>query len=283
MKYLLATFLFIAVLPAHAAPVCQQSDSDPDDDGWGWENEQSCVVKDMSSTDAACIDTDGDGWGWDGHASCLVPVIENPRIDLCVDTDGDGYGWDGSDTCLVDSIEPELELIQVCFDTVPVGDTWGWNGVTACRIPPVITGGDTSAIAGVYDLSDPAPSVEMEYLKISSNGVLTNYYTSSGDCYFREVSSEGDDRTAISPLGGNLYQFDYVYYYSYTNFDGTLVEELEVDSEVLTLYVDSDNQLTVELVDTDDEDLDGNTTEILKFIYPTANVDLDALSLCLEF
>jgi lysophospholipase L1-like esterase len=51
----------------------------------------------------------------------------------CVDTDpvGDGWGWDGVSSCRVSSAEPQA---ATCVDTDPVGDGWGWDGVSSCRI-----------------------------------------------------------------------------------------------------------------------------------------------------
>lgn len=286
MKYLFTSIFLFASLPVFAAQNCLQGDSDTDGDGWGWENGQSCVVADIPLTGAACIDNDGDGWGWDGSGSCLVTDIDLPTGSACIDTDGDGWGWDGTDSCVIEQIGPTepTAIARTCVDTAPVDDTWGWNGVTSCRIPPVLMGGDTSAIAGVYDAGDPDFPEERDYLEISPNGSYTSYYSFSGaDCFVRDVSTEGEDRVAISPLGGNLYQFDSVYYHSFTVEDGTVDEHLEVTTDILTLYVDSDNQLIIEIVDTADDDLDGNTSEIDRVVYPAANVDLETLSICADF
>ncbi|KES07834.1 beta-mannosidase [Streptomyces toyocaensis] len=63
--------------------------SDPDGDGWGWENNQSCVVRGSSADTGSsgggtapngypyCVnggssDPDGDGWGWENNQSCVV-------------------------------------------------------------------------------------------------------------------------------------------------------------------------------------------------------------------
>ena len=44
-RLLTAGALLLATLgTAHAAPACANAASDPDGDGWGWENNQSCVV-----------------------------------------------------------------------------------------------------------------------------------------------------------------------------------------------------------------------------------------------
>ncbi len=77
-------------------PVCTLPGADPDGDGWGWENNASCIVDtDNPTPDNNCIDADGDGWGWDGTASCRVGELPT----ACVDDDGDGYGWNGTTTC----------------------------------------------------------------------------------------------------------------------------------------------------------------------------------------
>ncbi|MFD7964669.1 cellulase family glycosylhydrolase [Streptomyces zaomyceticus] len=71
-------------------PYCTNgSSSDPDGDGWGWENQRSCVVRGGSAdtggstggtapngypycTHGSSSDPDGDGWGWENQRSCVV-------------------------------------------------------------------------------------------------------------------------------------------------------------------------------------------------------------------
>jgi len=62
---------------ANAYPTCASSASDPDGDGWGWENNQSCIVAASTSTTyptcaSSASDPDGDGWGWENNQSCKV-------------------------------------------------------------------------------------------------------------------------------------------------------------------------------------------------------------------
>ena len=157
----------------HATEICESPASDPDGDGWGWENEQSCRVianpagptvpdttgPDTTGPDTAgpdtpiaeptdnagglpfCLDPasdpDGDGFGWEQNASCLVspsdtgnplpvatpdsptettadtptaatpdtPTAASPAFPTCVsdasDPDGDGFGWEDGMTCIV--------------------------------------------------------------------------------------------------------------------------------------------------------------------------------------
>jgi len=61
-----------------APPVCKSASSDPDGDGWGWENNRSCTVHvQQTSSVIWCTsrssDSDGDGWGWENNRSCKMP------------------------------------------------------------------------------------------------------------------------------------------------------------------------------------------------------------------
>ncbi|MNE00660.1 Mannan endo-1,4-beta-mannosidase precursor [compost metagenome] len=85
--------------PAMAAtyPTCASAASDPDGDGWGWENGQSCQVAAGSgggsttypTCASAASDPDGDGWGWENGQSCQV-VDTTPTP-----SSGDMYVKDG--------------------------------------------------------------------------------------------------------------------------------------------------------------------------------------------
>ncbi|OED38187.1 hypothetical protein AB833_21160 [Chromatiales bacterium (ex Bugula neritina AB1)] len=67
--------------------------------------------------------------------SALEQVINarEPQSGACVDTDpvGDGWGWDGASSCRIGNGEPQA---AACEDTDPVGDGWGWDGVSSCRV-----------------------------------------------------------------------------------------------------------------------------------------------------
>ncbi len=89
---------------ADTHPNCASSASDPDGDGYGWENERSCIV--VSHCASAASDPDGDGFGWENNRSCIVlPNQAQGRFPACTssgsDPDGDGYGWENNKTCLV--------------------------------------------------------------------------------------------------------------------------------------------------------------------------------------
>ena len=70
--------------------------------------------------------------------AALAQVInrQQPQSGNCVDTDpiGDGWGWDGVTSCRVSGAGPEPEPESAtCVDTDPVGDGWGWDGSSSCR------------------------------------------------------------------------------------------------------------------------------------------------------
>ena len=78
--------------------VCQSEYADPDGDGFGWENNNSCVVpgstaliqtsrapKPLCLTDDA--DPDGDGWGWENSASCKAAVTGDKDAESIDNTD----------------------------------------------------------------------------------------------------------------------------------------------------------------------------------------------------
>ncbi|AWB65998.1 beta-mannosidase [Saccharobesus litoralis] len=59
-------------------PNCSSAAADPDGDGWGWENGQSCIVVNTHAPNgfpycsSSSVDPDGDGWGWENNGSCVV-------------------------------------------------------------------------------------------------------------------------------------------------------------------------------------------------------------------
>ena len=119
---------------APGRPVCQSAASDPDGDGFGWENNATCLVSSETPQTpqsqptpsapglpvclSAASDSDGDGFGWENNASCLVANTSAPDTGgsnsggtntggtiFCEsaesDPDGDGWGWENSQSCLV--------------------------------------------------------------------------------------------------------------------------------------------------------------------------------------
>lgn len=95
---------------AQFQPDCQFASSDTDGDGFGWENQRTCIVTDSTSVAVApvCIDDDGDGYGWDGEGVCRIDVICYDTVPL-----GDGFGWDGSNSCEIAAYDVPFSELQV--------------------------------------------------------------------------------------------------------------------------------------------------------------------------
>jgi len=63
-------------------PVCVSISSDPDGDGYGWEQNRTCLVMSVNAgnggnaipvcADGDESDPDDDGWGWENNRSCVV-------------------------------------------------------------------------------------------------------------------------------------------------------------------------------------------------------------------
>jgi len=89
---------------------CLSPDSDPDGDGYGWENNTSCTMPEVTVTNTDVI------------GACLADgndlEAENQRLRTQI------AALQGSNT----------NQSSLCVDTAPVGDGWGWNGSTSCRV-----------------------------------------------------------------------------------------------------------------------------------------------------
>lgn len=129
IKHLALMFSLLLLSAASFAqnyPTCSSAASDPDGDGWGWENNQSCRVVSGSSSggsnggssgsyptcNSAASDPDGDGWGWENNQSCRVASggssgggsSNYPTCNSAAsDPDGDGWGWENNQSCRVAS------------------------------------------------------------------------------------------------------------------------------------------------------------------------------------
>ena len=90
--------LFSAAAPnAHAMlPVCQSASSDSDGDGYGWENNDSCIVN-----GAITPSNSGSGSASNSGANSGSSSRWPACLSAASDPDGDGFGWENNDTCLV--------------------------------------------------------------------------------------------------------------------------------------------------------------------------------------
>ena len=172
-------------------PVCSASIVDDNGDGYGWENNQTCVIQQGNSAPRATtpppaapvapvnnplvnfpvcsadIPDNGDGYGWENNQTCVIAVnstaapsvttpaapvapVNNPLVNfpVCsagIPDNGDGYGWENNQTCVIPAntaatplapIDNPLVNFPVCSAGIPDnGDGYGWENNQTCVIP----------------------------------------------------------------------------------------------------------------------------------------------------
>ena len=150
MKYLILIGLIFTWFSSSAYaqniwPACISSASDPDGDGFGYENNSTCQV--VSSSESQVTDNN-----------------------VCIDDDNDGWGWNGIESCRV---APAATSDLVCVDTDPVGDGWGWNGVESCQTNTAASA-DTSGSTPTNTVMR-SPASELDLIR-SKFGVSENLF-----------------------------------------------------------------------------------------------------------
>lgn len=202
-------------------PACQSASSDPDGDGFGWENSESCRVSAnpdntlatgalffCESTDS---DSDGDGFGWENNQSCLVATGRDnpaPLHPTCSsansDPDGDGFGWENNASCVVstdtskddDDTGSDITSRDICnfASSDSDGDGYGWEDGTTCIV-------DSTSV----DDSGEAPEEDESFRTISPTGLL-----SSGTPTFQWTALDNAEMytLAVTDSLGNGYAFE---------------------------------------------------------------------------
>lgn len=201
-----------AMIPviAQTLPFCQSANSDTDGDGYGWENNLSCLVGNTTNNDV-CEDRGDFPWGWNPLTltSCSLGVQIQPSA--CEDQDGDGYGWNGITTCIVDSAQ--------CEDRGSY--PWGWNPVdrSSCRLDEQSQctdsdGDGVTALTPLLDHESGGDSVVMNKIvyfaaSTADTGSEVNAYNPEtgavsiiGDIFTGPVSSLP---SSLTVLNGKLY------------------------------------------------------------------------------
>jgi mannan endo-1,4-beta-mannosidase len=143
-----------------AAPNCVSAASDPDGDGWGWENNQSCKV--VPHCASASSDPDGDGWGWENNQSCKVaPDCANAASN----PDGDGWGWENNQTCkIVSKVSKGFKVVGSvlkdangnAFIARGVNNPHAWFDAQSYNVLPDLAARKTNLIRVVWSMSGTA-------------------------------------------------------------------------------------------------------------------------------
>jgi len=135
---------------------CTSPASDTDGDGYGWENNESCIV--LEQQQFQCEDRGGYPWGWNPVSlqSCRLDTVVASQG--CVDTEplNDGWGWNGMASCVVAT---EVDL----FRCDAVGNfPWGWNPTTksSCRLALAGSAEDLLSSFHSPDVASVKPNLE---------------------------------------------------------------------------------------------------------------------------
>jgi mannan endo-1,4-beta-mannosidase len=135
------------VAQAQTYPTCTALASDPDGDGWGWENNQSCQIAKASNGYPYCTaghyqTSTSAGWGWEANRSCVIPttspspVITYPVCTaLASDPDGDGWGWENNKSCQVAKASNGYPYCTAGHYQLSSSAGWGWEASRSCVIP----------------------------------------------------------------------------------------------------------------------------------------------------
>lgn len=145
--------------------------------------------------------------------------------------------------------------------------------VGTANCPSLLGSGDASGIAGLYELTgDTVPTESEWYMEIQNNGAVTSYFydpdqTMQGNSCYNIVPGQ----TVFSPLGNDIFLS-----VSYIDTD----VNCDTFSETLTILRD-ESKISIAFVDFDDEDGDGDTSELLTVNLPIAvGITSESFNLC---
>jgi len=192
MSRIATSFACLLILTMHSTAVnattCVSSASDPDGDGWGWENGRSCQVAAGASTSnqagqfcsSASVDPDGDGWGWENGRSCKVSSSDN-RTSISTSSTNDNCQSAASD---------------------PDGDGWGFEQGRSCRMRPSVTS-QSSVARNISSYSGTTPvSVRFDASTLRRVG-------GKGDNWCQTWAADGNVITALDDGDWNSTQYKY--------------------------------------------------------------------------
>lgn len=157
---------------AWAAPTCSSAASDPDGDGWGWENNQSCKVAPTCAS--AASDPDGDGWGWENNQSCMVAATAAKGFtvsgSVLKDANGNAFIARGVNN-------PHAWFDTQAYNVLPnlaarktnlIRVVWTMNG-TAARLDQILTAIEAQQMVSIVELHDGTGSNSTTVLQNMAN------------------------------------------------------------------------------------------------------------------
>jgi len=155
-----------------ATPTCSSAASDPDGDGWGWENNQSCKVAPKCAS--AASDPDGDGWGWENNQSCMVVASASKGFlvsgSVLKDANGNAFVARGVNN-------PHAWYDTQAYNVLPnlaarktnlIRVVWTMNGAAA-RLDQILTAIEAQQMVSIVELHDGTGSNSTAMLQNMAN------------------------------------------------------------------------------------------------------------------
>ena len=226
-----ATLLVQSPVAAQSSvPTCQAGATDPDGDGWGWDEatRTSCrVVDDGGSDVVVCVDSDGDGWGWDeaSSSSCRVsdsggsaPAPSEPSGVVCVDSDGDGWGWDeaSSSSCRVSDSGAPVSAQPPAVTAAPEAAI----GFAADRTGLWVTEELQTTLRWTLEPGSQANVVEISRPGMSVQVTELDSFVISGRLFHQWLDGPHEPGTADHDVLGSGAALEYTIRVGYTNGSG---------------------------------------------------------------
>ncbi len=137
---------------AVANPVCSAGVTDFDGDGWGYENNTSCVIPTGHSTCSSNAAVGANGWGYENGRSCRFSAsssssssssVNRPACSSAAVNNGDGWGWENGQSCVYNgstsnnsssASSSSASVSPSCTSAaVNNGDGWGWENGASCQ------------------------------------------------------------------------------------------------------------------------------------------------------
>jgi len=184
---------------------CNDSSSDPDGDGWGWENNASCIVDNNRPPvcESANSDPDGDGWGWENNDSCIVDTSDTQNeITEVPDTTSSQDGNDSSGSEEKTNTTVAQHPLCESASSDPDGDGYGWENNSSCIASPNTSSTDTTT-ADNTDSSTAANPDNTE--NVVAEADETDINTTESDADVTDLNKKAE----TSPNNAIIYQQDF--------------------------------------------------------------------------
>jgi len=166
--FVLGVSMLSTSVHAQSYPSCSSASVDQDNDGYGWENNRTCLVDGSSGAgstvqsnslsgvpicSSGVSDPDFDGWGWENNASCVVA----------------GSATATSSQSGTASNPDNMQTFPICSSSVvnPSFNGWGWENNATC----VVAGSAAAASVGTATQTNNAASASTSTPATTADGV----------------------------------------------------------------------------------------------------------------